>query len=40
MKAPVGDASRSVCGVSYAGYGEWIERVDWWNFQCRSERAE
>lgn len=31
--------SGAVCGVIYAGYEEWIERVDWWNFLCRRERA-
>ncbi|MGS0891684.1 hypothetical protein ACVBGC_03850 [Burkholderia stagnalis] len=28
-----------VCGVIYVGYEDWIERVDGWNFLCRSERA-
>ncbi|WP_175967779.1 hypothetical protein [Burkholderia sp. BCC0322] len=31
--------SGAVCGVIYCSYEEWIERVDWWNFLCRSERA-
>ncbi|KWA28739.1 hypothetical protein [Burkholderia territorii] len=31
--------SGAVCGVIYSGYEDWIERVDWWNFMCRSERA-
>ncbi|RQZ19691.1 hypothetical protein DIE15_03565 [Burkholderia sp. Bp9031] len=28
-----------VCSAIYSGYEDWIERVDWWNFLCRSERA-
>ncbi|MBY4695062.1 hypothetical protein K6W21_13355 [Burkholderia latens] len=31
--------SGAVCAVIYSGYEDWIERVDWWNFLCRSERA-
>ncbi|AZQ54367.1 hypothetical protein [Burkholderia cenocepacia] len=31
--------SGGVCAVIYSGYEDWIERVDWWNFLCRAERA-
>ncbi|CAM2174187.1 hypothetical protein [Burkholderia orbicola] len=31
--------SGGVCAVIYSGYEDWIERVDWWNFLCRTERA-
>ncbi|WP_175787663.1 hypothetical protein [Burkholderia anthina] len=31
--------SGGVCALIYSGYEDWIERVDWWNFLCRSERA-
>jgi hypothetical protein len=30
----------AVCALIYIGYEEWIERVDWWNFLCRSARAD
>lgn len=28
-----------VSAFIYTGYEDWIERVDWWNFLCRSKRA-
>lgn len=31
--------SGAVCAVIYSSYENWILRVDWWNFLCRSERA-
>ncbi|WP_256979716.1 hypothetical protein [Burkholderia sp. AU16741] len=31
--------SGGVCSAIYSGYEDWIERVDWWNFLCRAERA-
>src|SRR6202022_282136 len=29
----------AICALIYTGYEDWIERVDWWNFLCRSARA-